>query len=1079
MLYGVLSAAATAFVIAPPSAVTYRSSTPAYPTLASSLELKPPAAAHQLRAASKGPPFRRAREVVLAVDDGATSAQALLNPEAWTESGAKAIQSLPSVCRSLGQQFAEVEHMAIALIDQGGEKGMMQKLLAAAGLSPSAVRTGFDAFARKQPSVTGPGSAPSDQLNVGSSLVPMLVSARAQRSLLTDEYMSAEHVLLALLNDKRCGRDVLMQADPSLSAATLRSAIDQVRNNQRITTRTPENTYDALEKYARDLTATAKEGKLDPVIGRDDEVRRAMTVLSRRTKNNPILIGEPGVGKTAIAEGLAQRIAVGDVPESLLNCRLLALDMGALIAGAKYRGEFEERLKAVVTDVQASNGEVVLFIDEIHTVVGAGAADGAMDASNLLKPALARGELRCVGATTLDEYREYIEKDAALERRFQKIFADQPDVEATTAILRGLKEKYELHHGVSISDGALVAAAVLSDRYITDRFLPDKAIDLVDEAAATMRIDATSRPKLLDQVSRRLLQVQMEEISLKQDAESDPRAATRLAALQEESRKLKAEEAELSARWQGEKARLEGIRTIKEKVDKAKIEIEQAEQQVQLQRAAELKYDVLPKLQIQLEEAEEAARGGAADGDADAPPLLRTTVGEEEIAAVVAGWTGVPVTRVLSSEMQRLMSLGAKIGERVAGQPQAVESVADAIVRSRAGLSDPSQPIASFMFLGPTGVGKTELCKALAEVLFDADDAMVRIDMSEYMSKESVSRLVGAPPGYVGYESGGQLTEAVRRRPYSVVLFDEVDKAHPEVFNVLLQVLDDGRITDGQGRTVNFKNTIIILTSNSGAKAITDAEGDPSKQDEVRLRVMDILRETYRPEFLNRLDELIIFNPLSKVELRRIAALALGALRKRLAAKEMAIDVSDTALDVLTDLGYSPEYGARPLKRVVVRELESPIARGIISGDFQEGDRLYVDADLDATKVRITVAERKGRAEGAAGVPVEEAFAPDDGYAEYVAEQPPVVAEEPPVVAEEPAVVDPSVVGAAGVVVDTARLEKIRDLKEKIMAAQAELEEAEQEVRLERAAEIRYAVLPLLEAELETAEEGSSTEGIA
>jgi ATP-dependent Clp protease ATP-binding subunit ClpB len=891
------------------------------------------------------------------------TAQDLLDPEAWVESGVEALKRLPSICQRLGQQSAEAEHLAICFLEQGGERGMASRVLAAAGALPAAVKEGFEGFARSQPRISGGTSTTANNLVVGRSLQPLLERVSAQRSLLNDEFLSAEHVLLALLNDERCGRKVLRETMPDVSQQTLRAAIDQVRGNKRITSRSQESTYECLEKYARDLTAAAREGKLDPVIGRDDEVRRAMTVLSRRTKNNPILIGEPGVGKTAIAEGLAQRIASGDVPESLVGRRLLALDMGALVAGAKYRGEFEERLKSVLSEVQDSAGEVVIFIDEIHTVVGAGkGGDGAMDAGNLLKPALARGELRCIGATTLDEYQQYIEKDAALERRFQQVYVDQPSVEASTAILRGLKERYELHHGVSIADGALVAAAMLSDRYIADRFLPDKAIDLVDEAAAKLRIDATSRPQLLDQVTRRLLQVQMEEISLKQDAQNDPRARARLSALQAESSRLSSEQEELQARWEGEKARLEGLRALKAQIEQANLEVEQAEQSYELSRAAELKYSKLPKLQRQLEEAEEAMATSEdeASSDPDAPPpLLRTVVGEQEVAAVVSQWTGVPVTKILASEGQRLMALSDSLSARVAGQATATETVADAILRSRAGLADPSQPIASFLFLGPTGVGKTELAKALAAVLFDSDDAMVRIDMSEYMGKESVSRLVGAPPGYVGYEQGGQLTEAVRRRPYSVVLFDEVDKADPEVFNVLLQVLDDGRVTDGQGRTVNFKNTIIILTSNIGAQTIVEANGDVDKQDEVRLKVLDQLRSTYRPEFLNRLDELVLFNPLQKNELRQIGILALAALTQRLAAKDIDFEVSGAALGVLTDLGYSPEYGARPLKRVLQRELETPIARGLISGKFVEGDGLLVDVDLDAVTLKIEVKERR------------------------------------------------------------------------------------------------------------------------
>ena len=895
------------------------------------------------------------------------AADALFSPEAWTESGFAALQRLPATCSTLNQNVAEVEHLAIALLDDL-KVGLAARFLLGAGASPAAVKAGFEEFAARQPKVYGSGVA-SSSLSMGGSLLDLVRAADAQRTLLKDDFLSAEHVLLALLNDKRCGSAVLRKAMPDISQQTLRAAIDQVRGNRRVDSRSPEGTYEALSKYSRDLTAEAREGKLDPVIGRDDEVRRAITVLSRRQKNNPVLIGEPGVGKTAIAEGLAQRIASGDVPESLQRRRLLALDMGALVAGAKYRGEFEERLKAVLSEVQSSAGEIVLFLDEIHTVVGAGKGEGSVDAGNLLKPALARGEVRCLGATTLDEYRTHIEKDKALERRFQQVYVSEPSVDATIAILRGLKDRYESHHGVSISDGALVAAAMLSDRYISERFLPDKAIDLVDEAAAKIRIDATSRPQALDEVSRRLLQVQMEEISFKSDAETDARAAARLELLRAEAARLSAQQAELTARWEAEKAELSEVRALKDEIEKATHDIERAEQEYELSTAAELKYSTLPKLQAQLAEAEAAAGGAAAGEEAAEGRLLESTVNEEQIAAVVAQWTGVPLKRMLTSEMQKLLDLPAALSSRVAGQGAATEAVSEAILRSRAGLSDPSQPIASFLFLGPTGIGKTELAKALASSLFDDDEAMVRVDMSEYMEKHSVSRLLGAPPGYVGYDEGGQLTEAVRRRPYSVLLFDEMDKAHPEVFNVLLQVLDDGRVTDGQGRTVNFKNTIIIMTSNLGAAAVVDGGGRPEKQDEVRLRVLDALRERYRPEFLNRLDELIIFNPLGRAEIRMITGLQLGALRQRLAARRITLDASDAALDVLADLGYSPEYGARPLKRVVARELETPLARGLVSGDFRDGDAVRVDADLDAVKLVIRVAARDGDGcdEGGAG----------------------------------------------------------------------------------------------------------------
>ena len=885
----------------------------------------------------------------------ASPAQKLFSPEAWTESGFEAVQRLPAMVKRYETTGAETEHLALAFLD-GSDDDVAALMLDAADSSAKALRRELDAVARKNPRVSGGGA--EQQASVQPSALALARQADAERKTLGDEYLSAEHVLLALIVDKRCGAAACKKV--GLTDAALRAAIEQVRGGRRITTRDPDATYDALGKYARDLTASAAEGKLDPVIGRDDEVRRAMTVLSRRTKNNPILIGEPGVGKTAIAEGLAQRIASGDVPESLKRRRLLALDMGALVAGAKYRGEFEERLKSVLAEVEQGAGDIILFIDEIHTVVGAGGGDGAMDAGNLLKPALARGSLRCIGATTLDEYREYIEKDAALERRFQQVYVSQPTVEATTAILRGLKERYELHHGVSITDGALVAAAALSDRYITSRFLPDKAIDLVDEAAAKLKMEATSRPQALDEVARRLVQVQMEQISLRADAERDVRARVRLNALEKEEEELNARQDELTARWEADKGRLARITSLQEEIERVQLDIEQAEQQYELNRAAELKYSTLPPLKAELAEAQADAEAGSGrrGGDASAAEgaeadgrderLVSAVVGEEEVAEIVSVWTGVPVQRMLRSEAARLLELAGTLSQRVAGQPDAVEAVAEAIQRSRAGLADPSRPIASLMFVGPTGVGKTELAKALAETLFDDEAAMVRIDMSEYMEKQSVSRLVGAPPGYVGYDQGGQLTEAVRRRPYSVVLFDEIDKAHPEVFNAMLQMLDDGRLTDGRGRTVNFKNTVVILTSNIGAQAVLDGAGDADRADEVQLRVLDALRESFRPEFLNRCDEFVIFRPLGREQLREIAGLQIDALRSRLTAQRITLDVSPAAMDSVATLGYSPEYGARPLKRVVQREVETPLARALLKGDIAEGDAVLIDVSDDS-----------------------------------------------------------------------------------------------------------------------------------
>lgn len=713
-----------------------------------------------------------------------------------------------------------------------------------------------------------------------------------------------------------------------------------------MTDQNPEVKYEALEKYGRDLTQLAHEGILDPVIGRDEEIRRTIQILSRRTKNNPVLIGEPGVGKTAIVEGLAQRIVSGDVPESLRvgiagrrHRKLIALDMGALIAGAKYRGEFEERLKAVLKEIQEAQGQIVLFIDEIHTVVGAGATQGSMDASNLLKPMLARGELRCIGATTLDEYRKYIEKDAALERRFQQVYVDQPSVEDTISILRGLKERYELHHGVKISDSALVAAATLSARYISDRFLPDKAIDLVDEAAAKLKMEITSKPEELDEIDRKILQLEMERLSLQKETDSASRE--RLERLERELAELKERQDALNAQWQAEKQIIDRIRQIRQEIERVNVEIQQAERDYDLNRAAELKYSKLTELQRQLKEAEARLAQIQTSGKS----LLREEVTEADIAEIISKWTGIPVSRLVESEMQKLLHLEEELHKRVIGQDEAVRAVADAIQRSRAGLADPNRPIASFIFLGPTGVGKTELAKALAEYLFDTEDALVRIDMSEYMEKHAVARLIGAPPGYVGYEEGGQLTEAIRRRPYSVILFDEIEKAHPDVFNVLLQILDDGRLTDSQGRTVDFKNTIAIMTSNIGSIYILDVAGDDSKYEQMRDRVMEAVRESFRPEFLNRIDEIIIFHSLRKDELREIVKLQVQRLEERLRERKLSLKISDQALDWIVQVGYDPVYGARPLKRAIQRELETPIAKAILRGEFHEGDTIYVHVE--------------------------------------------------------------------------------------------------------------------------------------
>lgn len=850
------------------------------------------------------------------------------NPNQFTEKAWEAIVRTPEIVKQAQQQQIESEHLMKALLEQDGLAiSIFNKL----GVSVDRVRERADEFIKKQPKVSGSGTS----VYLGRSLDTLLDRAEEYRKQFGDEFISIEHMLLGYAKDDRFGKALLSEF--KLDEKKLRDAIEQVRGNQKVTDQNPENKYEALEKYGRDLTAYAREGKLDPVIGRDDEIRRTIQILSRRTKNNPVLIGEPGVGKTAIAEGLAQRIIDKDVPESLRDRKLIALDMGALIAGAKYRGEFEERLKAVLKEVTESRGEIILFIDEIHTVVGAGATQGAMDAGNLLKPMLARGELRCIGATTLDEYRKYIEKDAALERRFQQVFIDQPTVEDTISILRGLRDRYELHHGVKISDSALVAAAVLSTRYISDRFLPDKAIDLVDEAAAKLKMEITSKPEELDEVDRKIRQLEMERYSLQK--ENDPASRDRLERLERELADLKEEQSGLNAQWQAEKETIDKIKELKEEIGRVNTEIQQAERDYDLNRAAELKYGKLNELSHRLEEAESQLAQTQKTGSS----LLREEVTEADIAEIISKWTGIPVSKLVESEMQKLLHLEDELHKRVIGQDEAVTAVADAIQRSRAGLADPNRPTASFIFLGPTGVGKTELAKALAVFLFDTEEAMVRIDMSEYMEKHTVSRLIGAPPGYVGYEEGGQLTEAVRRRPYSVILFDEIEKAHPDVFNVMLQILDDGRVTDAQGHTVDFKNTIIIMTSNIGSQYIFEYGGDDDRYEEMRSRVMDAMRSNFRPEFLNRIDEIIIFHSLQKAQLREIVKIQVKRLEARLADRKMSLKLSEAALDFLAEVGFDPVYGARPLKRAIQRELETSIAKEILRGHFTEGDTIFVD----------------------------------------------------------------------------------------------------------------------------------------